>query len=258
MRAPEPAKLTLTPIGVIHTPFRTRLSAPRQPCAAEGARGTIELFPGRNFEHALSDIEQWNHIWVLFWFHLNPGWRPKVLPPRSEKKRHGVFATRSPHRPNPIGMSVLGLDRVDGLVLHVSGVDMIDGTPVLDIKPYLPVADVVPTAKSGWLAPDPVPGYQVLWSAPAKEQTEWLKSEHSIDLTSEIERILAIGAQPHPYRRIRREGERLRLSLHEWRVFFRVQGRSVMIEAIRSGYRPEQLETDPTLRPHREFTARFG
>src|SRR3954466_9327479 len=101
--------VTLTPIGVARTPFPDRLSAPRQPYAARGVEGTIELFPGHDFEHALLDLDGWDYLWVIFWFHLNHGWRPKVLPPRSAGKRRGVFSTRSPHRPNPIGLSVVRL-----------------------------------------------------------------------------------------------------------------------------------------------------
>ena len=119
------APITLTPIGVVRTPFADRVSAPRQPYAARGARGTIELSPGRDFEHALSDLEGWDRLWVVFAFHLNPpgAWRPKVLPPRSAGKRRGVFSTRSPHRPNPIGLSVVRLDAVRGLSIDVSDVD---------------------------------------------------------------------------------------------------------------------------------------
>src|SRR5262244_267842 len=125
---PMPSSLTLVPIGVARTPFTERVAAPRQPYAAPSVPGTIELLPDRHFEDALSDLEGWDYLWVIFWFHLNRGWRPKVLPPRSEKKRRGVFATRSPHRPNPIGLSVVKLERIEGLRLHVRNVDMVDGT----------------------------------------------------------------------------------------------------------------------------------
>src|SRR5262245_42053141 len=134
--------LTLTPIGVVHSPFVERRQAPRQSAAARAVRGTIELFPGKGFEHELSDIESWSHVWVIFWFHLNEGWKPKVLPPRSRRRR-GVFATRSPHRPNPIGLSVVKLEAVSGLTLEVSALDILDGTPVLDLKPYIPYADAI-------------------------------------------------------------------------------------------------------------------
>jgi tRNA-Thr(GGU) m(6)t(6)A37 methyltransferase TsaA len=141
--------LTLQPIGVAHTPFVDRVSAPRQPRIADGVEGTIELFAGHGYEHALEDLEGWDRIWVVFWFHLNEGWRPKVLPPRSTGKRRGVFSTRSPHRPNPIGISVLRLEGVEGLVLRVKDVDLVDGTPILDIKPYVPYADAFPDASTG-------------------------------------------------------------------------------------------------------------
>src|SRR5690242_13329718 len=116
-------ELKLTPIGVVHSPFGDRASAPRQPAAARDVEARIELFPGQNFEDGLIDLARFDHVWVLFWFHLNDSWKPKVLPPRSTERR-GVFATRSPYRPNPIGMSVMRLDRIEGLTLHVRDVDL--------------------------------------------------------------------------------------------------------------------------------------
>ena len=135
---PDPGTLTLAPIGVVRTAHAERAEAPRQPAAAAGSAGTIELRPGRHFEDALADLAGFDRIWVIFWFDRNPGWRPKVLPPRSTTGRKGVFATRSPHRPNPLGLSVLRLERIEGLTLHVRDLDLLDGTPVLDIKPYIP------------------------------------------------------------------------------------------------------------------------
>src|SRR5690349_16298038 len=128
---PLPA-LELHPIGVIRSPFRDRHSAPRQPPLAQDVEARIELLPRAELEHGLADIEAWSHLWVIYWFHLNTHFRPKVEAPRSEKRR-GVFATRAPYRPNPIGLSAVSLLRVEGSVLHVRGLDMIDGTPVLDI-----------------------------------------------------------------------------------------------------------------------------
>ncbi len=235
--------LTLSPIGVIRTPFAERVGAPRQTYVAPDVEGTIVLAPGRDFEHAMCDLDGWEYLWVLYWFHLNEGWRPKVLPPRS-KVRRGVFSTRSPHRPSPIGMSVVKLVRVDGLSIHVRGVDMIDGTPVLDIKPYVPAADAFPEARSGWLtSPDPLPPFAVTWSELAREQTAFLLSTYEIDLMTPIERVLVLGPEPHPYRRIRKDARGSELAVKEWRVrFVAAEGeRRVTVTAVGSGYREAQL-----------------
>jgi tRNA-Thr(GGU) m(6)t(6)A37 methyltransferase TsaA len=244
-------ELSFEPIGVVHSPFRDRVSAPRQGSAPGSASGRIELRKGRGFEHALADIEGWERLWVIFCFHLNaPGvWRPKVLPPRSHTKR-GVFATRSPHRPNPIGLSVVELVAVEGLELSVRELDILDGSPVLDIKPYVPYADAFPTSRSGWLdapaeraraAVDPEPGFAVEWSPLATAQAEWLSREHGVHLTTPVNRVLSLGPQPHPYRRIRADGDGFRLAVKDWRIRFRVAARTVTIEAIGVGYRPSQL-----------------
>jgi len=252
--------LMLRPIGFVRSPFVDRTSTPRQPAAARGVRGTIELLPGQNFEHALADLDAWDHIWVLFWFHLNAGWRPKVLPPRSATKR-GVFATRSPHRPNPLGLSVLELEGVEGLTLRVRDVDLVDGTPILDIKPYVPFTDVVPSANTGWLeTPDPGPKFAVVWSDFALAQAKWLYDHFRVDLAPPVNLILGLGHEPHPYRRIRPRESGFRLALKDWRIDFAVEGTNIRIAAIATGYRPSQLatSTEPAIAPHRAFAAHFG
>ncbi len=252
--------LTLTPIGTARTPFGEKALAPRQASAAKDVTGTIELLP--EYEHALADLAGFDRIWVLYWFHLNEGaWRSKVLPPRSAERR-GVFATRSPHRPNPIGLSCVRLDAVEGTVLHVRDLDLVDGTPVLDLKPYIPYADAFPDAKDGWLgAADPIAAYDVRWTDEAEAQATWLREAHGVDLAPRVEQTLALGPQPHPYRRIRKDGDALRLALKEWRIGFRAEGQVITVVSVTSGYRHSQLfaePPDPALLPHREFVARFG
>jgi tRNA-Thr(GGU) m(6)t(6)A37 methyltransferase TsaA len=257
--------LTLRPIGVVHTPFPDRVSAPRQTYAAQDTLGTIVLESGRHFEDALSDLDGWEYLWVVYWFHLNDHWRPKVLPPRS-KIRRGVFATRSPHRPCPIGLSVVRLERILGLTIHVRGVDMVDGSPVLDLKPYVAAADSVPDARAGWLTtPDPIAPFDVVWSDLAREQALWLETVHGVLLTTPVERALGLGAEPHAYRRIRRKGGALVLAVKDWRVGFEAEGRRIVVLSIATGYRERQLVegskdvgVEETLRVHRAFVTRFG
>ena len=150
----EPLTIEMQPIGVVYSPFKERFAAPRQPDLHAPATATIELHRGSNFEQALSDLDSFSHIWVIYWMHLNQGWNPTVMPPRGSKVRRGLFSTRAPHRPNSIGLSVVKLNRVHKRTLYIEGLDMLDGTPVLDIKPYLPYADAVPDASHGWLDPD--------------------------------------------------------------------------------------------------------
>ncbi|HEY5759782.1 MAG TPA: tRNA (N6-threonylcarbamoyladenosine(37)-N6)-methyltransferase TrmO [Steroidobacter sp.] len=268
----DPSRLILEPIGIVRTSLATKVEAPRQPRAAKDVPARIELFPGRNFEHALEDLSQWKLIWVIFWFHHNPGWRPKVLPPRSTSGRKGVFSTRSPHRPNPIGLSVVRLEKVDGLNIHILDSDMLDGTPVLDLKPYVAYTDSHPDAGNGWLDDaeasqgstqpvDPVSAYAVSFTPLAVEQAQWIETRTGLVIEERIRSTLMLGPEPHPYRRIRRTAEGMQLAVKEWRVRFSVEGRDVSVSAIGSGFRESQLageSDDDVLRAHREFRERWG
>jgi len=137
----------MRPIGTAHTPFKEKFGAPRQPGIAPSARGWITLHPPYDDANALRGLDQCSHLWVIYCFHrtMDQPWSPTVRPPRfGGNQRLGVFATRSMFRPNPIGLSLLrfhGITRKEECRLHVTGPDMVDGTPVLDIKPYVPYAD---------------------------------------------------------------------------------------------------------------------
>jgi tRNA-Thr(GGU) m(6)t(6)A37 methyltransferase TsaA len=252
------------PIGFVHSPFVERADAPRQAVAdgGLGAEGRIELLAGHGYEDALEGLEGFGHVWVLFVFHRNVdqdrGWSPKVLPPRAERKV-GLFATRSPHRPNPIGMSAVAIDRVEGLSVHVRNLDILDGTPVLDLKPYVPIPDAYPGSPVGWLAErDPRAPWEVVFSSRAEEQAAWLAS-HGVALRAAVAKALALGPQPHAYRRIRRRGDAFELAWKEWRVAFAVEGeRRIAVHGVASGFRPKERETRPELELHRAFAARFA
>lgn len=248
----DPTSLTLHPIGIVRTDFAAKDEAPRQAVVADAVEAVIELLPDRNLEHAIEDLAGWERIWVIFWFHRNPGWRPKVLPPRSTTGRKGVLATRSPHRPNPLGLSAVRLLRIEGLRLHVQGVDMIDGTPVLDIKPYVPYSDAFADSGSGWLAQkDPLPGYTVEFDETADSQLRWILDHGGPDLRERAREVLRLGPQPHPYRRIRAVDDGGVLAVKDWRMHFTVEDRVIRVTRLQTGYRA--LHQAPEL--HREFAA---
>ena len=154
----------LDPIGVIHTCFKEKFGIPRQPNLAAGAPGTLEFFPEFARPEAVRGLEQFSHIWLVFVFHRamkkDEKWSAMVRPPRlGGNKKVGVFASRAPFRPNPIGMSCVRLEDIEstakGPVLHLTGVDILDQTPVLDIKPYLPYSDRLDNTRDGFApAPD--------------------------------------------------------------------------------------------------------
>ena len=140
--------MTLKPIGIIHSPFKEPAGMPIQPALAKGARGRVEVFP--EFQEGLMDIEGFERIWLLYWFHKAKAPRLR-LKPFLEDVEHGLFTTRAPCRPNPIGVSPVGLVRVEENILHVCDIDIMDGTPLVDIKPYAPRFDCFEVTRSGWL-----------------------------------------------------------------------------------------------------------
>ena len=144
----ENGSLILEPIGVAHSPFDKREGTPIQGAFAPDAEGTIEIY--ERFAEGLADLNGFSHIWLLYHFHLSNEYKLRVVPFMDVRER-GLFSTRAPRRPNPIGLSLVRLLRVEGRILHVAGIDVIDGTPVLDIKPYYPAIDSRPDARCGWL-----------------------------------------------------------------------------------------------------------
>ena len=135
------------PIGTVHSPYKEKVEAPIQPKYSK-EEGQIEIYP--EFADGLKDLEGFSHIWVLFVFHKSDGYGLHVKPYLDEKAR-GVFACRAPRRPNPIGMSLMKLESINENILNVRGLDMLDGSPVLDIKPYVGDFDEFSDVKIGWL-----------------------------------------------------------------------------------------------------------
>lgn len=170
------------PIGTLKSAFTEKFGIPRQSMMVTAARGVLKLNENAEFHLALKHLEKFSHIWIIYVFHqhMEKGWRPTIRPPRLDAPRKvGVFASRSPHRPNPIGMSAVILDHIDleakgGIEIHLSGVDIMDGTPVLDIKPYLPFADSLPQANGGWAQAE-ITRYSVDFSSDSEAQIANIK-----------------------------------------------------------------------------------
>lgn len=147
-RMDQHAPFTFTPIGVIHTPFREPAGTPIQPVCAGNASGSVEVYS--SYTEGVSDLDGFERIWLIYRFDRAGAARLRVVPFRDTVER-GVFSTRSPCRPNGVGMSCVRLRSIDGFVLTVDGVDMLDGTPLLDIKPYIPEFDAFPDSAAGWI-----------------------------------------------------------------------------------------------------------
>jgi tRNA-Thr(GGU) m(6)t(6)A37 methyltransferase TsaA len=141
-------ELTYRSIGVAHTPFKEIEGMPIQPAGAAGVRGSLEILP--QFSEGLQDIDGFSHLILLYHFHQVQA-ASLTVTPFLDSRPHGVFATRAPKRPNPIGLSIVRLLRREGNVLHVENIDLLDGTPLLDVKPYVPEFDHHPVERVGWL-----------------------------------------------------------------------------------------------------------
>jgi len=201
----------LSTIAVVESCYKQKFGIPRQPGLVPSGKGVIRFLPEFAKPEAVEGLEQSSHIWVHFIFHgitaVKQGnavgqpkaWRQRVRPPRlGGNKKIGVFATRSTHRPNPLGCSVVRLDSIDvsdGVVLHVSGIDFLNGTPVLDIKPYVPYADIIPGATNE-LAGEPPVHIKVRFSVQAVQQVDKFQPSGDIDLKKLIVEILQQDPRP--------------------------------------------------------------
>lgn len=193
---------TFPAVGIVHSCFKEKFGIPRQPGLVTLSRASIELFPPYDDPSALAGLEHTSHLWVQFVFHANrrTDWKPKVKAPRlGGNKTLGVFATRSPIRPAPIGLSAVKLEGIETrhgkVLLHLSGVDLLDGTPVLDIKPYIPYADAIPHAHNGF-APSPPAPIPVTIPAALLEICAQYQARTGIALADLIQQILQQDPRP--------------------------------------------------------------
>ncbi len=230
-------EIRFIPIGIVHSPFKEKFGIPRQPGLVREIRGRIELLPPCNHADCVRGLEQFSHIWVLFLFHdtAAAGWRPTVRPPRlGGKTRVGVFASRSNFRPNPIGQSVVRLESIDttsgNVILDISGHDLLDETPVLDIKPYLGYADCIPDSRDGYAQSAPS-SLRVVFTKAAEAQCHQLEASGHGDIAGMLQALLVQDPRPAFHGR-RGLDKRYGMRLGDLDVKFEVRGDELIVTGV--------------------------
>lgn len=230
--------LELEPVGIIHSCFKEKFGTPRQAFLASEATARLEILPPYNRPEAFEGLEEFSHLWLVFHFHQNKHqrWQPMVRPPRlGGKKKQGVFATRSPYRPNPIGISAVELISIDfstkGIFLNLKGVDLIHGTPVFDIKPYIVYADSFPDAESGFASSIPDETLSVCFSGSAEQTLQQLHPDDYESVKSLITQILCQDPRP-PYLDGREERKNFGMHLIDFDLKWEIQGKSAVVTRI--------------------------
>lgn len=214
-------------IGVIRSPYKEKFAVPRQPGLVKSVNGELHLLPPYNQPDAVRGLEAFSHLWVIFVFHqtMEGGWRPTVRPPRlGGNARMGVFATRSTFRPNPVGMSLVELKGVvcqkEHVILKIGSLDLVDGTPVIDIKPYLPFAESLPDATASYAQHAPLAEMQVDFTPEIDQQFPELEKRYP-QLKTFIREVLAQDPRP-AYRKGEETGKTYAVWLHDFNVRWRV------------------------------------
>ena len=221
-------KLELDTVGIIHTPYKEKFAVPRQPGLVSAAKAKLILSPPYDEADALRGIEQFSHVWLIFAFHetMDKGWNPTVRPPRlGGNERLGVFATRSTFRPNPLGLSVAKLDGItiknNQCILNLSGVDLVDGTPILDIKPYVSYADSLPDAEAGYATDAPIADMPVEFTDEALTQITAQRKKHP-ELQTFIAQVLAQDPRP-AYKKNKTTRQEYGVKLYDFNVRWAVE-----------------------------------
>jgi tRNA-Thr(GGU) m(6)t(6)A37 methyltransferase TsaA len=221
--------MNLEAIGIVHSPFKEKFGTPRQGSVAPHSRGYIEFDKRFDPYKSLQGLEEFSHVWVIFWFHNNSNlsYRPLVNPPRlAPSERVGTLASRSPLRPNPIGLSLVKIEKVAPPRLYLSGLDLVEGTPILDIKPYIAAYDSVPHSRSGWVDTIAEIKLEVEFSDEALKDLAGQRNPH---LKQIIRDILASDIRNRNDKRLQRAGKQLGFYYDDWNVVFEVNDGVVLV-----------------------------
>jgi tRNA (adenine37-N6)-methyltransferase len=235
-------------IGFFHTTKTKPYEAARQASVDNGTdTGCIILNEKNNFEQALVGLDKFSHIWVMYVFHQNfengiSQWKPMISPPRGSDNKVGVLASRSPYRPNPIGFSVLELKSIEGKKIFVGSHDLLDGTPILDIKPYVAYADSFPEATLGWIQNDPL--FEICFLDIAVKQIEWLEKNGISELKNFINSQLQYRPTDSQKKRVKQIGNSFVLSYKTWRIYFEIDENKICVLKITSGYSVDEMISD--------------
>ncbi|POP41646.1 tRNA (N6-threonylcarbamoyladenosine(37)-N6)-methyltransferase TrmO [Superficieibacter electus] len=228
---------TFEQIGVIRSPYKEKFAVPRQPGLVKSAGGELHLLAPYNQAEAVRGLEAFSHLWIIFVFHqtMEGGWHPTVRPPRlGGNARMGVFATRSTFRPNPVGMSLVELKEIhcqkEQVILRLGGLDLVDGTPVIDIKPYLPFAESLPDARAGYAQQPPLANMTVTFTPEAEQQLATLQ-KHSPHFRTFISEVLAQDPRP-AYRKNEEAGKTYAVWLEDVNVRWRVNASGFEVFAL--------------------------
>jgi len=231
-------KFDFEAIGLVHSCYKEKFAIPRQAGLVEHATAYIELIEPYNHPDIVKGLEGFSHLWVSFVFHqhLDKGWKNLVSPPRLEgQTRYGVFATRSSFRPNPMGLSVVQLNSIETksnrLFIHISGADFLDGTPVLDIKPYISYSDSLENTRSGFIQDIKEPNYSITYAEQALQQISQAKHQYP-HIDSFIAELLKIDHRPHYMKHIKKT---YNSKVYEYDLQWDIDGTEVFVLSLDKG-----------------------
>lgn len=250
----------LTAIGIYRSDAANPYEVGRQPREDDVRRGEVVL----DEAHAAltAELAGVRRVWLIFQFHENNHWKPMVRPPRGSDRKLGVFATRAPYRPNPLGLSCVRLVSVDGPRVVVEGADLLDGTPIFDVKPYVAEVDALEDARAGWLEGVEENRYAISWTPLALEQLGQVEKYGVSQLAPFVQQQLEFEPFDDRRKRLTREGDSFLLAYRTWRVLFHEIGpRALEILELTSGYSDADLQEAADKwgdkDDHRDFLKRY-
>ncbi len=253
-------EISYTPIAFFNSSHSETYEAPRQGVLAQSSHGVIEFVEGIDFE-SYEDLIGFERLWIVYDFHKNQTWKPKVRPPRFSDKKRSVLSTRSPYRPNSIGVSCVKIEKVEKGRIFVSEQDLLDKTPILDLKPYLPYSDSFPEVKTGWVKEEETNKYKVIFTQDVKERVDWLMKHTNFDFEQVLQNQLSYEPTNSKTKRVKKIGKDFTFAIRTWRFKFKISNEFVNIYSVFSGYKESELLASDDIykdkASHKEFLTRF-